>query len=75
MIKFCCGHWVANFAEIMKIATLLMQTTFNNLEKKIRKKCIKMQFLSVFPDITKLINSAKKMLKLSEIKECVKWFI
>ena len=31
-----------------------------------------MQFLSVFPDITKLINSAKKMLKLSEIKECVK---
>ena len=49
---------VVNFAGIMKIAIMLINTTFKDLTKvkRIRKKCIKMKFLFVFLDLTKIAN-------------------
>ena len=53
---------VANFADIIKIAIMLIKTTFKNSKelvknfKRARKKCIKTKLLFVFPEITKTAN-------------------
>ena len=47
----------ANFADIIKIAIMLIETTLtDSIVVKTIKKCIKMQFLSVFPNTTKIAN-------------------
>ena len=46
---------VANFAGIIKIAIMLIQKTFKHQIKSL-KKSITIQFLSVFPDITQIVN-------------------
>ena len=49
---------VANFADIMKVATMFIKTTFKDLKKvkKNKKLRIKMQSVPLFPDITKIAD-------------------
>ena len=48
---------IANFADIIKIATMFIKTTFKNSKKfKKYKLCIKMQSISALCDITKTAN-------------------
>ena len=51
-----CG--VSNFADIMKVATMFIKTTFKDLKKvkKNKKLRIKMQSVPLFPDITKIAD-------------------
>ena len=47
---------VANFADIMKVATMFIKAIFKDLKKvkKNKKLPIKMQSVPLFPDITKI---------------------
>ena len=47
----------ANFAEIIKTATIFNKISLKTqLNQKNQKLCIKMQSISIFPDITKVAN-------------------
>ena len=48
---------VANFADIIKIATMFLETTFKDSKKlKALEICIKIQSVSVFFDISKVTD-------------------
>ena len=52
---------VANFADIIKIATMFIETTFKDSKKVKRiRNYVLMQFKLVFPDLTKVETFAEK---------------
>ena len=63
---------VANFAGIMKIATIFIKTTYKNLKKleKIRSYILKCYLFLHFLIEQKLLISGEIMLMLVELKEC-----
>ena len=67
---------VANFVDIIKIATILINNLWRLKKvKRIRNYVIQMQSISVFLDMTKVANFWWKMLMPAEVKMCVIWFI
>ena len=56
----------------LKLEITLIETTIKNFTKSLKnhKVSIKMQ-LSLFPDMTKIINFWSKILMFAELKECV----
>ena len=55
---------------------MLIKATFIlNTDEKNHKLSIKMQFLSLFADITKIANFWCNMLMTAELKGCVTYFI
>ena len=56
----------------LKLEITLIETTIKNFTKNLKnhKVSIKMQ-LSLFPDMTKIINFWSKILMFAELKECV----
>ena len=65
---------VANFAEIIEIATIFIKTTFKD-SKKLKELCVKMQSISVFPQIRKIADFLWKMLMSAERKTYITWFV
>ena len=61
---------VANFAEIIKVSTMFIKTTFKDSKKlkelEIFLKIMKKRSISVFLDVT----TGEKMLMSAECKEC-----
>ena len=56
----------------LKLEIMLIETTIKNFTKSLKnhKVSIKMQ-LSLFPDMTKIINFWSKILMFAELKGCV----
>ena len=68
---------VDNFADIIKIATMFIKTTFKGSKrvKRIRNYALKCNLYLYFLIKQRLLISGEKMLILAELKWCIKWFM
>ena len=66
MFLFLGSLGIANICDIIKILIMLIIISFKRLKKKIEKT---MHFLSIFPNIKKLLISGEEMLMPAESKE------
>ena len=66
---------VANFADIIKVSTMYIKTTFKDSKKvkRIENYALKCNIYLYFSIKQKLLISGEKMLTSAELKRCVTW--